>query len=172
MTTFPGPLTAAIERSAWPRRERRGHRPRARRRRPSRRRAAVPASDGRERRRARRPSSETEHAGHARGDVLADAVAHHARRPMPHAAHNVGQRVLEGEQRRLGVPRVIERRVRRSAGNSTSKQRPVEVRATARRRTGRASRGTAGASRTARAPSRRTGRPGPVNRNATSRALP
>ena len=44
---------------------------------------------------------EGQHAGHARGDVLAQAVADHGARPQPPAHQQPGEGVLDGEHQRL-----------------------------------------------------------------------
>ena len=85
---------------------------------------------------------------------------------MPHARHSCGQRVLDREQRRLGVGGlVISSRVRRVV-SSTRQQRPLQQRPEQPIAPDRARRGRPAASGTARAPCRRTATPCPVKRNA------
>ena len=134
-----GPLTAAIETSrasgAIAARTRaslghdRGHRAVARQR------AHQPAARGDQ----RQAVFEAEHAGDAGGHVLADAVAQHRGRSHAPRPPQLGQRVLDREQRRLRVLGRVDRRGRaRRAGYKHRQQRLRQACRAAARRSGRA----------------------------------
>ena len=99
-----------------------------------------------------------EHAGHAGRGELADAVAHHRRRLDAPTAPQRGQRVLDGEHHRLRVARLVQQRT--GLRIQQRQQRAIELRPQQSRHMRRSRRGTSAASRTARGPCRRTGRPG------------
>ncbi len=169
-TASPSPEITTVVRRRSPRRSTRrcraarGAAPRcasAATRRPSRRRRQRLHQRARARRPAARPSSRLKHAGDAGRRVLADAVAEHGRRLDAPGPPQLGQRVLEREQRRLGVAR--SRRAppalrrpnedRPAAGGRAADRARPRTRSSAARKTG-------SVSYSSRAHARRTARPG------------
>ncbi len=126
-TVCSGPLTAAMTTLVPPAPQRRGHASSPakmrRHRAPARQRLHQPAARGDE------PSAVLQRAqpGDAGGDVLADAVAEHGGRLDAPRPPQLGQRVLEREQRGLRVGGLVERRGLARRGIEHVEQRPIET---------------------------------------------
>ena len=87
---------------------------------------------------SRSPSSTEQTPGHAGRHVLADAVAEHRRRLDAPGPPQLGERVLQREQRRLRVGGLVEGRgLDPAPGYSTAQQRPLQARPQQRRRSAR-----------------------------------